>query len=217
MLILRRVPVQVLTSPVSTFFKYHFQLQGYNALLQLPWCMHVTDAVTFFVINHKQPLDKTAVFLKHIPHHLQGWSHFSMSHLWLGRTSAIFPAVMSLASVRELVGQYRLKMGSPPPSLAFVWLLKYPSFWTDNRLHFTVINKKTAWSAYIWSSTIQKLAPRTYGLWMVDNLLTKKHVLMVTKKVLNHILSLFTSSESTYILKASTFFSHSSKNTQVLC
>jgi len=33
--------------------------------------------------------------------------------------------------------------GIPPPSSAFVWLLKYPYFSTANRLHFTIIKKKT--------------------------------------------------------------------------
>lgn len=200
---------------MSNFFKHHFQLQGYNALLQLGWGMHVTDAFTFFIINHKQPLDKTAVFLKHIPLHLQGWSPFSMSHLWLGWTVCDFCSCYVISQC-TWTGTPTSPNNGISPSPALVWLLKYPYFWTANRLYFTTIKKKNTWSAYIWIFNIQKLGPLKYGLWMVDNLLTTKHVLMVTKKVLNHILSLFTSSESTYIPKTSTFFSHSSKNTQVL-
>lgn len=127
---------------MSTFFKHHFQPQGYNALLQLRWRMHVTYAFTFIVINPKQPLVKTAVFTKHIPLHLQSWSHVSMSHLWLGRAVCDFCSCYVI-SQRTWIGRPTSpKKGTPPPSTAFVWLLKYPYFWTANRLHFTTINKK---------------------------------------------------------------------------
>lgn len=126
---------------MSTSFKHHFQLQGYNALLQLGCRMHVTDAFTFFVINHKQPLDKTAVFLKHIPLHLQGWRHFSMSHLWLGWPVCYFCSYV--ISQPTWTGRSTSpNNGIPPPSPAFIWLLKYPYFWTANRLRITIINKK---------------------------------------------------------------------------